>query len=117
MRLLSLLAGVVLLNFVVAAPASAQAPRERVNAEMVAKIKEEGTQRSKVMETISFLTDVHGPRLTGSPITRRAGEWAKGRLTEWGLENARLEKWGNFGRGWTLEGFSANVVEPDFCPL
>ena len=116
MRVLLLLATtVVFVNLV--APALAQAPRERVNAEMVAKIKDEGMQRSKVMESISFLTDVHGPRLTGSPITRRAGDWAKGRLTEWGLENARLESWGTFGRGWTLEGFTANLVEPDFYPL
>jgi carboxypeptidase Q len=97
--------------------ASAQTPRERLHADTIAKIKEEGQQRSKVMETISFLTDVHGPRLTGSPITREAGEWTKGRLTEWGLENARLETWGTFGRGWTLENFTANLVEPNFMPL
>jgi len=100
-----------------AAPLLAQAPRERLHTDVIAKIKEEGTQRSKAMESISFLTDVHGPRLTGSPITREAGNWAKGRLTEWGLENARLESWGTFGRGWTLEGFSCNIVEPNFSPL
>ncbi len=100
-----------------AVPASAQTPRERLHADTIAKIKEEGQQRSQVMETISYLTDVHGPRVTGSPITRRAGKWTTGRLTEWGLENARLETWGTFGRGWTLEGFTANLVEPNFMPL
>jgi hypothetical protein len=69
------------------------------------------------METVSFLTDVHGPRLTGSPITLAAGEWAKGRLTEWGLQSARFETWGPFGRGWTLEGATANMVKPSFSPL
>ena len=64
--------------------ASAQVPAERVDSAMIEKIKEEGMQRSKVMESISYLTDVHGPRLTGSPLTRKAGEWTKGKLTEWG---------------------------------
>lgn len=97
--------------------AFAQAKPEPVHLDVIAKIKEEGQQRSKVMETVSYLTDVHGPRLTGSPITRRAGEWAKGRLTEWGLQNAHLESWGPFGRGWTLEEFTANMVQPNFSPL
>jgi hypothetical protein len=66
---------------------------------------------------LSWLTDVHGPRLTNSPQYKRACEWAKGKLTEWGLQNASLEAWGPFGRGWSLEGFTANVVKPDFIPL
>lgn len=90
---------------------------EPPSSEIVAKIKQEGLERSKVMETASFLTDVYGPRLTGSPITKAAGEWAKKQLTEWGLENAHLESWGPFGRGWTLESFSANMVEPNYSPL
>ncbi len=97
--------------------ASAQVPAERVDNETVEKIKKEGLERSKVMETISFLTDVYGPRLTGSPLTRKAGEWTQAKLTEWGLENAKLEAWGPFGRGWTLEACSANLVEPHFSQL
>jgi carboxypeptidase Q len=90
---------------------------EKVDLEMMKKIREEGTQRSQVMETLSWLTDVHGPRLTNSPQYNRACEWAKGKLTEWGLQNASLEAWGPFGRGWSLEGFTANIVKPDFIPL
>jgi carboxypeptidase Q len=90
---------------------------EKVDLEMMKKIREEGTQRSQVMETLSWLTDVHGPRLTNSPQYNRATEWAKGKLTEWGLQNASLEAWGPFGRGWSLEGFTANIVKPDFIPL
>src|SRR5499426_1861824 len=90
---------------------------EKVDLEMVKKIREEGMQRSQVMETLSWLTDVHGPRLTNSPQFNRATEWAKGKLTEWGLQNASLEAWGPFGRGWSLEGFTANIVKPDFIPL
>jgi hypothetical protein len=90
---------------------------EKIDLEMMKKIREEGVQRSQVMETLSWLTDVHGPRLTNSPQYKRASEWAKGRLTEWGLQNATLEAWGPFGRGWSLEGFTANIVKPDFIPL
>ncbi|HEY6402545.1 MAG TPA: M20/M25/M40 family metallo-hydrolase, partial [Blastocatellia bacterium] len=98
--------------------ASAQVTQvEKVDLEMMKKIREEGTERSQVMETLSWLTDVHGPRLTNSPQYKRASEWAKGKLTEWGLQNATLEAWGPFGRGWSLEGFTANIVKPDFIPL
>ena len=94
-----------------------ETPREKVDTEVVNKIKEEGTKNSKVMETLSFLTDVYGPRLTAAPETKVAGEWAKGRLTEYGLQNAALEKWGPFGRGWTVDRFSANIVAPNYSNL
>lgn len=94
-----------------------QSPAEKVDLEVVAKIREEGLKRSQVMETISFLTDVHGPRLTASPQIRIAGEWTKNKLSEWKLENSRLESWGPFGRGWSLEGFTANLVTPTYSPL
>jgi len=90
---------------------------DSVNAEIVEKIKREGMDRSKVMETISYLTDVSGPRLTGSPETRVAGEWTRKRLEEYGLVNAHLEPWGPFGRGWSLESYRANVVAPNFFSL
>src|SRR5919205_885859 len=78
----------------------------------VERIKDEGINRSQVMQTLEYLTDVIGPRLTGSPALRRANEWTRERLTRWGLQNAHLEPWGPFGRGWTLKRFSAEVVEP-----
>src|SRR5262245_28009051 len=90
---------------------------EIVDLEMMKQIREEGMQRSQVMETLSWLTDVHGPRLTNSPQYKAASEWAKGKLTGWGLQNATLEAWGPFGRGWALEGFTANIVKPNFIPL
>jgi hypothetical protein len=97
--------------------AFAQAPRERVDLEIINKIKEEGQKRSQVMDSISFLTDVYGPRLTGSPQIKIAAEWTKERLTKWGLKNAHLEPWGPFGRGWSLEGFTINMVQPTYTPL
>ena len=96
---------------------SAQTPVEKIDTAVIDRIKEEGLQRSKVMDSISYLTDVHGPRLTGSPLTKIAGEWTKERLTQWGLEKADLESWGPFGRGWTLESSSVNLVEPHFTAL
>lgn len=93
------------------------AQSDSVDTEIVEKIKQEGLERSKVMETISYLTDVSGPRLTGSPETRLAGEWAKKRLEDYGLENAHLEPWGPFGRGWSLQSYRANVVAPNFFGL
>jgi hypothetical protein len=74
-------------------------------------------KRSQVMPTLSYLTDVIGPRLTASPGMMRANEWTRDRLKAWGLENAQLEAWGPFGRGWTLKRFSAQVTEPQAIPL
>ncbi|HLA10789.1 MAG TPA: M20/M25/M40 family metallo-hydrolase [Pyrinomonadaceae bacterium] len=83
----------------------------------IARIKDEGLNRSQVMQTLSYLTDVIGPRLTGSPGTKRANEWTRDQLTKWGLQNARLEPWGPFGRGWSLKRFSAEIIEPQAIPL
>ena len=96
---------------------SAQAPRgEKIDLDAINKIREEGMKHSQVMDTLSYLTDVYGPRLTGSSNIRAANEWTKKKLAEWGLQNAHLEAW-PFGRGWSLEGFAANVVSPQFIPL
>jgi carboxypeptidase Q len=77
------------------------------------KIREEGLgKNSQVMETLSYLTDVIGGRLTNSPAMKRANEWTRDQMTKWGLQNARLEAWGPFGRGWSLKSFSAQVVAP-----
>ncbi len=83
----------------------------------IERIREEGMNRSQVMQTLSYLTDVIGPRLTGSPGMKRANEWTRDKMKDWGMQNARLETWGPFGRGWNLRKFSASVVEPQFTPL
>ncbi|MFL6231153.1 MAG: hypothetical protein ACJ741_20440, partial [Pyrinomonadaceae bacterium] len=83
----------------------------------VAKIIDEGMNRSQVMQTLSYLSDVIGPRLTGSPGMKRANEWTRDELTKFGLQNAHIEPWGTFGRGWQLRRFSAEVVEPQAIPL
>jgi carboxypeptidase Q len=83
----------------------------------IARIRDEGMNRSQVMKTLLHLTDVIGPRLTGSPNLARANAWTRDTLTEWGLENAQLEAWGPFGRGWSLQRFSAQIIEPQSIPL
>jgi hypothetical protein len=69
------------------------------------------------MEMIGYLSDVSGPRLTGSPNLKKAEEYARDKLREWGTDNPHLEAWGPFGRGWSLEGFTANMLAPGFSPL
>lgn len=102
-----------LLVVAIALPAIAQtAAGEPVDYDAIYKIKEEGFQRSQVMDTVSFLTDVYGPRLTGSPQIKAAADWTVKKLAEWGVSNPRLETWGTFGRGWVNERFSAQVLTP-----
>jgi len=93
-----------------------QAPAPDAN-DPVQRIKDEGMNRSQIMQTLSYLSDVIGPRLTASPGMKRANEWTRDQLTRWGLQNAHLESWGPFGRGWTLKRFSAQVTEPTAFPV
>src|SRR5580765_380899 len=86
-------------------PMAAQWPAgEKVDLDAVYRIKEEGLQRSKVMEITSYLTDVYGPRLTGSPNIKEAADWTQKTLQEWGLANIHLEAF-PFGRGWQNQRF------------
>ena len=95
---------------------SPQTPAKDPN-DPIERIKDEGMNRSQVMQTLSYLSDVIGPRLTASPGMKRSNEWTRDQLTKWGLQNAHLEAWGPFGRGWTLKRFSAQVSEPLTIPL
>ncbi|MFQ5743109.1 MAG: hypothetical protein ACE5HV_05915, partial [Acidobacteriota bacterium] len=95
---------------------SAAATQEPIDQAMVARIREEGLQRSRVLQTFNQLVTVFGPRLTASPAFNAAARWARDRLGEWGLANAHLESW-EFGRGWTLEKLSIEMIEPRYMPL
>lgn len=86
--------------------------QEKVDAAMVQKIREEGLQRSKVMETAFYLTDVSGPRLAASPGLKRAQNWAVSQFTKWGLANAKREPWGKFGKGWEVQKNYAAITMP-----
>jgi hypothetical protein len=91
--------------------------QEHVDLGIVDRVKAEAFERSKVMETLRNLTDVHGPRLTGSPGFEDAARWAIGELKGYGLENVHLEKWGPFGRAWSLEQASLELIEPRYSLL
>jgi hypothetical protein len=103
-----------LLLLLLALPSLAQ---ERIDLSIVDRIKTEAFEHSKVMETLRNLTDVHGPRLTGSPGFEDAARWAMGELDGYGLDKVHLEKWGPFGRAWTLEQSSVELIEPRYSQL
>lgn len=106
--------------FAQTASTAANLPAAKVYAapkEAIDKIKDEGAKNSQVAQTLSYLTDVIGARLTGSPALKRANEWTRDQMQKWGMQNARLEAWGPFGRGWTLKNFNAQVVAPYDIPL
>lgn len=100
--------------FCTAAISSAE---ERVDLAAISKIKSEGFENSQVMDLLFYLTDVHGPRLTNSPNYQAASRWCVTKLQEWGLERARLESWGTFGRGWATQRFSIEMTEPQYLNI
>jgi hypothetical protein len=101
--------------------------REPVDAASVEKIKALGldAKSSQVMEIASYLTDIYGPRLTGSPNIKKAGDWTVAKLKEWGLENVALEPWaadasgqnGGIPCGWENEKFYLSAVTPQAFPI
>lgn len=99
---------------------------EPLDYDAIFKIKDEGFNRSQVMDTMSWLTDVHGPRLTGSPNYKAAANWAMEKMKSWGLANIHTEPWKptprpgrpgpqatEFGRGWSNQRFYMQVTAPN----
>ena len=85
---------------------------ESTDPEIQIKIRDQGMYYSEIMRTVHYLTDVYGPRLTGSPNLKAAGEWAIRQMHSWGLQNGHLEPW-NFGHpGWLNERLSAHILSP-----
>lgn len=87
------------------------------DTEIIDVIKKHGMEQSQVYETASWITDVYGPRLTGSPGLDKATEWAQSTLKEWGMTNVHLDEWGPFGRGWQMDYFSMHAETPNFWPI
>ena len=102
-------------------PLGAQAPAiSTSDLSAIHQIREEGfdPRTSKVMEIISYLSDVYGPRLTNSPDIKEAAKWTTDKLNEWKLANVHLETWGTpFGRGWSNERTNVQVIAPHPFPL
>jgi hypothetical protein len=100
------------LTLAAATASAALSAQERVDLDLQWKIRREATDHSQLMRTLQVLTDIYGPRLTGSPNLKGASDWIVKETTAWGLKNARLEPW-NFGHpGWLNERLSVHVVSP-----
>jgi len=87
------------------------------NGDLVTRIRAEAMERSQIMKTMHMLTDVYGPRLTGSPNHKAAADWAVKQMTAWGLENAHLEPWDFKHPGWLNERLTAHIISPVKDPL
>ncbi|HEY4899241.1 MAG TPA: hypothetical protein VIH91_00335, partial [Terriglobales bacterium] len=121
-RPLAMRCAAALLALAVAAPAdllaasASAATSDAVNLDVMTQIRQEGFHNSKVMEIEGQLTDVIGPRLTGSPNMKRANDWTRDQFTEWGLANSHLESF-SLGRGWSNDFTSVRMVAPQASQL
>ena len=95
-------------------PAFAQ---DKPDLSVIDRIKTEAFDRSKIMDTLYQITEARGPRLTASPQFDNAAAWTVSQLREYGLQNVHLEKWGPFGRSWSLGESSLELVEPAYQRL
>ena len=107
---------ILIILLAASAAALALAQSDKLDFAMLGRIRDEGLNRSQVMDHVSWLSDVYGPRLTGSPGISQASEWAMKTFREWGLANVHQERW-RFGKGWSLVRFTAHLVEPQIQPL
>jgi len=105
----------VILAVAVGAFASDQVPT--VDWDVAAKIREEGLQRSQVMDIVGYMTDVLGGRLTLSEGMKRAQLWAKDKMEKLGLENVAIEPFMDYGAAWDNEYFSLHMLEPEYQPM
>ncbi|WP_295793312.1 M20/M25/M40 family metallo-hydrolase [Mucilaginibacter sp.] len=101
----------------VAATAGTAFAQDTPDPAMVQKIREEGLNHSKVMDIAFHLTDVSGPRLSGSPGLKRAQDWAVNELKTWGMANAKREAWGKFGKGWEVQKNYVAMTVPYYHAL
>ena len=102
----------IVATLVAAAATGSIGAQEKVDADIQWKIRREATDNSQILRTLHFLTDVYGPRLTGSPNLKAAQEWVVQETAKWGLKNGRLEPW-NFGHpGWSNEKLAVHVTAP-----
>jgi len=95
----------------------AQTAQEAVDLEIVERIRTEGLEHSQIESLARHLTEVIGPRLTGSPGMRAANEWTTEMFRSWGLEGVAMEPWGEFGRGWQHRDYKGRILTPFVQPL
>jgi hypothetical protein len=89
-----------------------------IDAAVLSKLREEGSDRSQVMNILGMLTDMNGPRLTNSPGFKKAAEYCKSTLESWGVEHVHFDYWDEiFGTGWQLRKFNLSSTAPSYSPL
>ena len=103
---------VISLTLLQALPLATIAQNSDRDDDIRARIRKEGMEHSQIMKTMHMLTDVYGPRLTGSPNHKRAAEWTIKQMQEWGLENGHLEPWDFKHPGWLNERLTAHIISP-----
>ncbi len=94
--------------------AASPAPTDKADVAMVNRIWEEGVTHSRIMATLSYLTDVIGPRIPNSPAMRKAYDWAVAEFKSFGMENVAVEPSGEFGPGWQNEYCSVHLLAPAY---
>ncbi len=106
----------VLLTILLVLSAVPVARQQSIDTTTLERITREAMDRSQVHRTFTHFVDTIGPRLTASPAYKAAADWSREQLTHWGMTGARLEAW-EFGRGWQVEQFTLEMVEPRYMPL
>lgn len=91
--------------------------REKVNYEVMVKIREEGLKRSQVMDLVFYMTEVYGPRLAGTQAYLQAAQWAKKKFQEFGVEKVEIEPWGEISLGWESRFISVHMLTPQYQPI
>ena len=114
----SLLAKYSIMAFLILPKIAFSQKSESIDSVLFSKIKDEGLNNSKIMKTLSILTDVCGPRLTNSSGYKKAADYTKSTLESYGLQNVFFDYWGEeFGRGWQLNKFSLQSIEPVYSSI
>ena len=108
---------VSVLSLVLESKEQAQNPAPAADLAMVARIREEGLQRSRLMDTVSYITDVLGARLTLSDDMARAQAWVQSHMREIGLDRVAIEPFMDYGTRWDNEYVSLHLIEPDYQPM
>ena len=116
-RLQSALVALLVLAFSLSFSPPKPQPMDRADTVMLNRIWEEGVNRSQIMSTLSYLTDVFGPRIPGSPAMKKASEWTATKFREWGMANVAIEPAGEFGLGWSNEYTSVHLIDPAYQPI
>lgn len=96
------------------APAMTGLKDDQPDLQVIYRLRDEEFHRGQIMNIMEHLTDSIGPRLTGSPNMKKANEWTRDQLAQWGLVNAHVEPWGTFGRGWSYQSVSVRMTSPDY---